>query len=218
MDQDEEDDTDSLNINFDDVNDQSDMEDYYTTSSSGVTTSHSINHHHHALAGMNGGGVGVGVGGVGVGGVGVVSPVSTNINTDDITSTAAAVQAAMQAAAAAAGISTSELFDIEQHFGMNSAFSSKFTSNLHHLGHHPHHHHHHLVAAAAAAAASSQSGKPSMNVYHHQPTASTLQSTTSPLIDNGVGDLGADDVDFGSGDSSKPLNRNIHCIKEKIRR
>lgn len=138
----DEDDVDSLNINFDDVNEQSDLEEYYNSSPEQV--------------------------------------ISTNSNSNEI---------------AQAGSRTETcLYEGPQQFAFNpKVIGHQITPcNKPNIG-----------------------PRVNSNLFMNSP----VSSPTNPVLDNVMGsEFNSIDASYGIPANSKPNTKNIHCIKEKIRR
>lgn len=139
----EEDDVDSLNINFDDVNDQSDIDDYYNNCSEQSINANNLN----------------------------------NLNND------------LNACANLINKNENCIYEMTQHY---NHFNSKMPNSLN-------------------QSQSKQMGGNKLNQCSYISSSSILESVISSEINSS-------ESSFSMSSSSKPTNRNIHCVKEKIRR
>lgn len=145
----EEDDVDSLNINFDDVNDQSDIDDYYNNCSEQSLNANQIN---------------------------------TDLNNNNCSSK-----------------NENAIYEMSQHY--NHHFSNPKPINTHHITTQ------NQIPGNKRASPTSK-----INPCTYMNSSSILESVISNEINSSV------DSAFGIPNSGKPNNRNIHCVKEKIRR
>lgn len=94
----------------------------------------------------------------------------------------------------------------------NGANNAAHFYNPHHLSHmniQPHHYHHSFNNSFNGTLVSSPS---SMSGIHYSTSSSKRNGATSPTESPS-----SDNIDFGLSDSPK-VNRNVHCVKEKLRR